>query len=211
MRPRRGPLTVLSAALLTALLTMPAGAVVNPVNPAIPKVARSEAEPDSRASVVNPVNPAIPKVKKVCLANGQEQYQFEVVRGGVRMYLSASPSITTGDAFTYEGDVWKRVDDEYFAVDDLDMSHPARIANASTVCRRPNSATTAAAASAAAWEQVIKATSYSAQAAAWNRWQRDHCVESVTVDCGQTYPTMAQTCAQNPPGTKLSTGETCPG
>ena len=69
MRPRRGGLTVLSAALLitvlsAALLTMPAGAVVNPVNPRIPNG--------------NPVNPEIPKVKKVCLPDGSHGYEFEV-------------------------------------------------------------------------------------------------------------------------------------
>ena len=202
MKPRRGCFALLSAALLTALLTMPAGAATNPMNL---------------------VNPPIPKVKKVCLDSGEVQYQFESVAprdsipgmpGSHREYQSISSSEGTRDGFQYESDPWRRDGSSYYNQYDTDKSDAARIANFSTVCRRAatalDSATQAAADSSATWQQVVDATSYSAQAAAWNRWNRDHCVSGGRIDCGATYPTFAQTCAQNPPGTKLSTGETCP-
>ena len=216
MRPRRGGLTVLSAALLitvlsAALLTMPAGAVVNPVNPRIPKD--------------NHVNPEIPKVKKVCLASGRHQYQFEVgYAGSRRWWLTISLATTMDrytDAFTYENGVWTRDDDEYVRTDNLiDQVPPARIANFYAVCRRTatelDSATQAAMDSSTAWQEVIDATSggegarYGTLVAAWNRWHRDHCVPGGRVDCGATFPTFAETCALNP-GIRLSTGELCPG
>ncbi len=233
MRPRRGGLTVLSAALLitvlsAALLTMPAGAVVNPVNPRIPK--------DDHE------NPEIPKVKKVCLASGRHQYQFEVGYAGSRRWLTISPGTgnqlgwgLTTDAFQYESGVWTRddgddtddndddaddTDDAYFKVGDSDRSDPAPIANFYAVCRRTatplDSATQAAMDSSTAWQEVIDATSgkpgarYGTLVAAWNRWHRDHCVPGGTVDCGARYPTFAETCALNP-GIRLSTGELCPG
>ena len=216
MRPRRG-LTVLSAALLitvlsAALLTMPAGAVVNPVNPRIPND--------------NLVTPEIPKVKKVCLHDGGHGYEFEVVQLGRTRWLRVSlgtavldfgTGITVKDAFTYVNHVWTRDDDEYVKTATMDVPVPrASIANFYAVCRRTDSATQAAIDSSTAWQEVIDATSgkegarYGTLVAAWNRWHRDHCVPGGTVDCGARYPTFAETCALNP-GIRLSTGELCPG
>ena len=208
MRPRRGGLTVLSAALLitvlsAALLTMPAGAVVNPVNPRIPNG--------------NPVNPTIPKVRKVCLHDGSHGYEFEVAQLGNTRWLTVSLGDSGGgytDAFTYNSDVWERDDDEYVKADNLIPVAPARIANFSAVCRRTatelGSATQAAMDSSTAWQEVVNAGSYAAQAAAWNRWHSQHCVTGGSVNCGARYPTFAETCALHP-GIRLSTGETCPG
>ena len=123
------------------------------------------------------------------------------------------------DAFTYENDVWERDGDEYVnQMPDLNPLTPderARIANASQVCRRTatelDSATQAAVASSTAWQQVVnRDQTYAQQAAAFNRWHREHCVPGGTVDCGATYPTLAETCALNP-GLTLSTGEGCAG
>ena len=211
MKRQRGGLTVLSAALLitvlsAALLTMPAGAVVNPVNPRIPNG--------------NPVNPTIPKVRKVCLHDGSHGYEFEVAQLGntrwLRVSLGTSSTFgeSTTDAFTYVNHVWTRDDDEYVNTNNSAGDPPARIANFSTVCRRTatelGSATQAAMDSSTAWQEVVNAGSYAAQAAAWNRWHSQHCVEGGTVNCGATYPTFTETCALNP-GIELSTGETCPG
>ena len=164
---------------------------------------------------MNPVNPPIPKVKKVCLPTGEVQYQFERVAFGTRAYQAISRSETTMDGFQYESDPWRRDGSTYYREHDNDKSDPAHIANFSTVCERTtpalDSATQAAADSSTAWQQVVDATSYSAQAAAWNQWHSQHCVSGGRVDCGATYPTFEQTCALNPPGTRLSTGDRCPG
>ncbi len=208
MRPRRG-LTVLSAALLitvlsAALLTMPAGAVVNPVNPRIPND--------------NLVTPEIPKVKKVCLHDGGHGYEFEVVQLGRTRWLRVSlgtavldfgTGITVKDAFTYVNHVWTRDDDEYVKTATMDVPVPrASIANFYAVCRRTDSATQAAVDSSTAWQQVVNATSYAAQTAAWNRWHSQHCVTGGSVNCGATFPTLAETCALYP-DLVLSTGEDC--
>ena len=209
-RPRTGGggITLLSAALLTALLTtlltMPAGAATNPPHDE---------------------NPVTPLVKKVCLASGVEQYQFKRWDGGAGTLggtgLSYQPisrgTRTNGggiDAFSYENGVWERDDDEYYKFGDSTATR-ARIANASQVCRRTatelDSATQAAADSSTAWQQVVnRDQTYAQQAAAFNRWHREHCVPGGTVDCGATYPTLAETCALNP-GLTLSTGELCAG
>ena len=203
-RPRTGGggITLLSAALLTALLTtlltMPAGAAVNPVNPPVPKAEHL---------------PAVPKVKKLC-DGGAEQYQFELVKVGEKVYNDISRGQLGDDgpidAFTYQNATWARHGDKYFDVTDSDMSHPARIANASAVCRPTiDSATTAEVASSTAWQQVVnRRQTYAQQAAAFNRWHTDHCVPGGRVDCGATYPTLAETCALYP-GLELSTGEDC--
>ncbi|WP_420446840.1 hypothetical protein [Candidatus Poriferisodalis sp.] len=193
MRPRRGgAFTALSAALLTTLLTMPAGAVTNPPHDE---------------------NPVTPLVQKVCL-DGIERYQFKHWKGGSELeWETISPEGST-DKFQYENDVWARDDDEYRNINDVAMTKPrARIANASLVCRRTatelDSAIQAAVDSSTAWQQVVnRDQTYAQQAAAFNRWHRDHCVPGGTVDCGATYPTLAETCALNP-GLTLSTGEDC--
>ena len=181
---------------------------MNPVNPRIPND--------------NPVNPEIPKVRKFCndgsieqYQNGAELYQFEVVYAGSRTWQTISLATTDRytDAFSYENAVWTRDDDTYFDRNDNDMAKPARIANFSAVCTRTATpldiATQAAMDSSTAWQEVVNAGSYAAQAAAWNRWHSQHCVTGGSVNCGATYPTFAETCALHP-GIRLSTGETCP-
>ena len=158
-------------------------------------------------------NPDTPAVKKVCLDSGITQYQFKHWKGGFDLEWEVISRELHTDRFSYENTVWARDGDKYFDVIDSDMSDPAPIANASQVCRRTatelDSATQAAVASSTAWQQVVnRDQTYAQQAAAFNRWHREHCVPGGTVDCGATYPTLAETCALNP-GLELSTGEDC--
>ena len=89
---------------------MPAGAVVNPVNPRIPKPrpceSREPGDPEGQEGV--------PRQR------GRHQYQFEVGYAGSRRWLTISlgtailnfgTGIEVTDAFTYESGVWTRDDD----------------------------------------------------------------------------------------------------